>query len=347
MSEDTEKTQNNTKGIVIALLAIVIVAIGAGVYVSKDKAATAPAVKAEEMAQADADMASSEDTQSAEEPQPEPFEIKDGNPVVAKIGDKDVTRVEVLEFIRANMPNMTQVSPEMFPVATMQVVNSEIIKEKAAKADLSNDPLVKEQLEKAKEQIVRSVFIQKKIAEQITPEAIKATYEVYKADFPEIKEVKARHILVEDEQTAKDVIKMLDDGAEFAVLAKEYSIDNTKENGGELSFFSEKDVVPEFATAAFSQEIGEVSKEPVKSQFGYHIIEVQETRLRPAPTLEEATPFLSAQLQKGALEAILKQWRQAENVEIFDINGDALEPAAGEEESTSEPATGEEEKAAE
>ena len=90
-----------------------------------------------------------------------------------------------------------------------------------------------------------------------------------------------------------------------------------------------------------------MSKEPVKSQFGYHIIEVQETRLRPAPTLEEATPFLSAQLQKGALEAILKQWRQAENVEIFDINGDALEPAAGEEESTSEPATGEEEKAAE
>jgi peptidyl-prolyl cis-trans isomerase C len=341
MLEYNSSTQNERgNAVVLVLLALVVVAIGAGAYLNKDKFMdkTADTAVPAQTAQAE-DAAASQPASgleaatdaSANENAPQPVEIKEGNPVVAKIGKKEITRGDVVNYIQKLPQNMQQLPPQqLFPLATVQVVNAELIQKKSKAAKLDNDPEVKKQLEAAKEQIVRSMFIQKEVEKAMTDERLQGAYAEYKKNFPEIKEVRARHILVKEEADAKEAIKKLNGGADFAELAKEMSIDGTKDTGGELNYFSEKDVVPDFAAAAFAQEVGKISAKPVKTEFGYHVIEVQDKRNRPAAEYDVAKPFLASQLQNAVLEEILQKWRADSDVEIFDINGDAFAPASGE-----------------
>ncbi|QUH19176.1 peptidylprolyl isomerase [Alkaliphilus sp. B6464] len=131
---------------------------------------------------------------------------------------------------------------------------------------------------------------------EIADEAAKAFYDE-NSDIFHSEQVKAKHILLDDENTAKDIIKKLEAGEDFAELAKEHSTDPTaKENGGELGYFQKGEMVPEFEAAAFSLEVGKIS-EPVKSSFGYHIIIVEDKR-------EEGTTFEEA---KDQIKAYLKE----------------------------------------
>ncbi|WP_257349443.1 peptidylprolyl isomerase [Pseudalkalibacillus decolorationis] len=135
---------------------------------------------------------------------------------------------------------------------------------------------------------------------EVTEKEMKKLYEEeYK-----VKEVKARHILVKDEKTAKEVKEKLKNGEDFAALAKEYSTDpGSKDKGGDLGFFTRGKMVPEFDKAAFSLEPGKVS-EPIKSQYGYHVIEVQEQKTQK---FEEAKyQIKKALLQKKAQEEAQK-----------------------------------------
>lgn len=138
------------------------------------------------------------------------------------------------------------------------------------------DTLVEQQFgneENMREIIHISLLQEQAIAEdmEITEEDLREKYE------RQNKEISAQHILVEDEETANEVKEKLDNGEDFDELAKEYSTDGSADDGGDLGFFSAGDMVPEFEDAAFSLEEGEIS-DPVKSQFGYHIIKVNEIR---------------------------------------------------------------------
>ena len=328
--------------VIIVLVALVIVAVGAMAYFSgnlatKDRANT----NAETMETASGEQqdssgnADAQDTADADTPavsNQAQTEIKPGNPVVAKVGDRELTRLEVFNFMQT-MPAETRQMPmdQLFPLVQNQIINMALVKEKAANANLDNDPLVKQQLEAAKENIVPVVFMQREVEKAITEERLRAAYEQYKANFPEVQEAKAAHILVDDEALAKDLIKQLEEGASFEELAKEHSKDSTASDGGELGYFAKTDVVAEFGDAAFSQEIGEVSNAPVQSEFGYHIIKVEDRRQRPPADFEQAKPFLAGQLRNAVTAEVVQEWRDEAGVEIYDINGDEIEPASGEE----------------
>lgn len=132
-----------------------------------------------------------------------------------------------------------------------------------------------------KEDIVKDVeiyLLTLKVMEDyigITDEDVKTYFEENKESFATPEQVEASHILVKDEATAKEVINKLNAGEDFAALAKEYSTDKSNaENGGALGFFKRGEMVSEFEDAAFAMNVGDVSKEPVKTEFGYHIIKV-------------------------------------------------------------------------
>jgi foldase protein PrsA len=138
------------------------------------------------------------------------------------------------------------------------------------------DTLVEQQFgseENMREIIHISLLQEQAIAEdiEVTEEELQEQYERQNT------EISAQHILVEDEDTANEVIEQLDDGESFEDLAEEYSVDGSAENGGDLGFFSAGDMVPEFEDAAFNLDEGEIS-DPVESQFGYHVIKVNEFR---------------------------------------------------------------------
>lgn len=332
--KQTSNSQEHGNVVVVVLVALVVLAVGGMAYFSghltkdnKMQDTSNPAA----VETASGDQANAGEAVTAPAPAPQQ-EIKPGNPVVAKIGDRDVTRIDVFNFMQT-LPADTRQLPmdQLFPLVQNQLINMALVKEKSAGANLDEDPLVKQQLEAAKQNIIPVVFMQREVEKALNDERLKAAYDQYVANFPEIQEAKARHILVEDEAKAKDLISQLNGGASFEELAKEHSTDSTAEKGGELGYFAKTDVVPEFGEAAFAQEINAVSATPIKSQFGYHIIKVEERRQRPPAEFEQAKPFLAGQLRNAVTNEIVEKWRSEAGVELFDINGDAIEPSAGDE----------------
>lgn len=253
------------------------------------------------------------------------FEIRSGNPVVATVNGKDVNRSDVLTFI-GTLPEQTRQMPiqNLFPLALEQVVNNMLVDSKVSGAKLDGDPEVQKMLEQAKQQIVRNVYIDRELDKEVTKKKLLKAYDELLTKLEDVQETKARHILVDSEGKAKEIIKKLKDGAKFEDLVKEYSKGPSAENGGELGWFAKSEMIPEFADAAFALGKDETSKEPLKTQFGWHVIKVDDRRKRPEPDFEEVKPQLELQLRQQALTETLKKWQQDSKVKKFDINGDPV-----------------------
>ncbi|HRQ61881.1 MAG TPA: peptidylprolyl isomerase, partial [Alphaproteobacteria bacterium] len=316
----SKKGQSN-KGLTYMLAGVALIALGGLGYYgyqlqsqSGDSATTA-----EPAAGASTEEAAAPGTRNVVEP---------GNPVVAKVGSQEVTRLDVFNFIRDLPENMRNMPVEqLYPLALDQVINAKIVNEKVDSVDMSSNEEVKKQVEEATQQIERNVFIQQELDKRVTEDKLKAAYEEYKSKLEPVEEVKARHILVKDEAKAVELINQIKGGASFEELAKANSTDGTSALGGELGYFAKASVVPEFGEAAFAMAPGSMSETPVKSQFGYHIIKVEDKRMRPAPEFEQAKAFLSGDLRRKELDALITEWKNGVTIEKFDINGQALTSA--------------------
>lgn len=269
-------------------------------------------------------------------PKEGPFKVGKGevqeNPVVASVNGSDIKRQDVIDLMNAMPMQMRQVPPEqLYPMALEQAVGNKLADRKSAISGLEKDPLVQKQLWQAKEQIIRANFIEREVNSRITEDLLKEEYDRYVEKFPEVEEVKAAHILVEDEKIAKDIVRKLDKGEDFAELAKEYSKDGSAERGGEIGYFARNEVVAEFADSAFETKPGTYAKKPVKSEFGYHVVRVDEKRMRPPMPFEQIKPYIKQELERTKLQEILDEWKAEAKIERFDINGNPVEPAAEEE----------------
>ena len=336
MISNTKSFRKSESGnaVVIVLVVLVVAAVGALAYLSsqmsKDEsgekatiAAAEPASGAEEAVKTAS--AAGEGTNTST---PAGTEVKPGNPVVAKVGDVEVTRLDVFNYIQTLPPQMRQAPLEqIFALAQDQVISSKLMESKVDTKALEGDEEVQKQLDTAKAQIMRNVFIQRAINEKMTDKRLEKAYEAYKKEFPKVDEVKARHILVADEAKAKELISKLNDGGDFAELAKENSTDGTAQTGGDLGFFAKADVVPEFAEVAFELKKDTYTKEPVKTQFGYHVIKKEDMRKRPVPEFEQTKPFLESNLRRDILNELMDEWKKDAKIERFDINGDPVKEA--------------------
>ncbi len=253
--------------------------------------------------------------------------IKDpnANPVVATVDGKDILRGDVLEFIK-QQPEQIRQMPTMniFPLAQEQLVLNSIVSAKADKAGIADDKEVTALIAQAKEQIIRNVFLERQVKAQMTDKKLRDAYKKVTDSLKNVEEVKARHILVDSEDKAKEIIAQLDKKTPFEQLAKDNSKDPNAAQGGELGYFAKNEMVPEFADAAFALKKGQHTETPVKTQFGWHIIEVEDRRKRAAPKFEDVKPQLEAQVRQDIVTSMVKDWQKDAKIQTFDINGEPV-----------------------
>ncbi|HEY1095692.1 MAG TPA: peptidylprolyl isomerase [Alphaproteobacteria bacterium] len=242
--------------------------------------------------------------------------VKDST-VYATVNGEKLTGKDVNAMIKT-LPPQIQGAPsaQILPMLVNQMVNDRLVDAAAVKEGLANDAKVKERVALAEKQIARERYVEKNLEGKTTEEALRKKYEEILFSNPRQEEVHARHILVKDEALAKELIEKLNKGADFAKLAKENSIDPSKDNGGDLGYFVKGMMVKEFGEAAFALKKGEYTKTPVKTQFGYHIIEVEDKRMQPKPEYAQVKDQVRGQLNEDLIRQMIDGLRKDAKVEI-------------------------------
>jgi peptidyl-prolyl cis-trans isomerase C len=246
--------------------------------------------------------------------------------VVAVVNGQKVMRSEV-EMMAASLPPQYRQMPMqlIFPALLDQVINTKLLAGEGRKAGLQNDAEVKRRMTMIEDRLIQDAYEQKEIAKLITPAALKARYDKQVAGMPPEEEVNARHILVKTEDEAKAIIADLKKNADFAKLAKEKSTDTgSGANGGELGWFKKADMVGEFAEAAFKLKKGEVTAAPVKTQFGFHVIKLEDRRPAKPPTFEDMEDELRTQMEREIGSQMVDQIRAKAQIERFNIDGSKI-----------------------
>lgn len=250
----------------------------------------------------------------------------DPNTVVAEFNGNKIKAKTVSEYFEKIFKNQPQMKDKKFlemekPMRDNLIkgyLDSMIVEKEALNSGLENSKEFKEKIDNMKNQILQQMFLDGKIKTHVTEAKIKDEYNKFKKENSSKKEYKAKHILVEDEKVANEIKSKLDKGAKFEDLAKEYSKDEgSKVNGGDLGYFTKGQLVPEFEAVAFSLKKGEVSK-PVKSQFGFHIIRLEDKRNVKIPSLDDIRSQIEGKLSREAFEKIIAELEKKHNVKFLD-----------------------------
>lgn len=199
-------------------------------------------------------------------------------------------------------------SPQMAQMVTDQLVTAEVLRQEAVKKSMDKSADFLAEMENAQAMALANRYIKEYIrTNPVTDALLKAEYDKVKAEFPEKKSYHARHILVATEAEAKAVLEALKKGKPFAQLAKEKSQDpGSKNNGGDLGWQEPATFVPEFSGAMVKLAKGQVSATPVKTQFGFHIIKLDDVKVEAAPSVEQLRPQLEQRIQSQRIEELIK-----------------------------------------
>ncbi len=244
------------------------------------------------------------------------------DPVVARVNGTEIRLSDVSEAAQQLPAEMRTMPPAMlFPLLVDKLVDEVAVVELARKRGLHQEPAVARQMARAQDQALQRALISREVGPDVTEEKLRARYESEIAGKPGTEEVHARHILLGSEADAKAVIAELKKGADFAALAKARSADKGSSDGGDLGFFKKADMVPEFAEAAFALKPGQITETPVKTQFGWHVIRLEERRTAPPPAFEEAYDGLRTKAIQEGVDEVLKEARAGLNVQRFNMDG--------------------------
>ncbi|MEG6507728.1 peptidylprolyl isomerase [Methyloligella sp. 2.7D] len=248
--------------------------------------------------------------------------------VVARVNGKDITR-EDMDFARsevgAQLANFPK--PEQERMLVQFLIENELMASAAEEEKLDEADNFDERLAYHRRRALRDAYFDNNITGAISEKVAKQIYDDQTAKMKQEKEIHARHILVGTKEEAEEVKKELEDGADFAELAKEKSKDPSAE-GGDLGYFGRGQMVKPFEDAAFKLKKGELS-DPVQSQFGWHIIEVTDTRNRQVPKFDDVREAIMGRLLQAKMQETLQNLQGPAEVEIVDPEiKKALEAAA-------------------
>ncbi|MGR3502320.1 peptidylprolyl isomerase [Pseudaestuariivita sp.] len=243
--------------------------------------------------------------------------------VVATVNGTDITLGHLI-MIRVGLPQEYQ---SLGDDVLFQGILDQLVQQAAVASDLGDDlPLrVEIALDNERRSILAAEALEQVAADAVTDEAVQAAYDAAYANAPAEQEFNASHILVETEEEAQALIEELNGGADFAELAKEHSTGPSGPGGGLLGWFGKGAMVPPFEAAVVAMEAGGVSA-PVQTQFGWHVVKLNEVRDLPKPELDAVRAELANTLRQEAIQAHLTA--KTEAAEVTRIDMETIDPAA-------------------
>src|ERR1051326_3885108 len=253
---------------------------------------------------------------------------EEANPVLAKVNGAEIRASDVALAEEELGPSLAQMDPATKKENVLSfLIDMKIVSKEAEDKKIADRDDFKTRLAFARNRLLMDNLLAAEGKAATTDENMKKVYEDAAKQISGEQEVHARHILVETEDQAKKIEDQLKKGADFAELAKKESKDPGASDGGDLGFFTKDQMVPEFSAVAFALEPGKIS-DPVKTQFGWHVIKVEEKRARKAPDFEQVKPQIETYVTRKAQADYVAKLRQAAKVERLDKPEDAAQPPA-------------------
>jgi len=244
---------------------------------------------------------------------------EDAGKVVAKVNDIAITEGDLKlaeDEIGRDLGNLPESTKRRVLVEFL--IENNLFAKAAEKADLSKGASFDERMKYWRNRALRDAYFEKQINSSVSEAAAKTFYDDQVKGLKPKEEIQARHILVDTEEKARELKKKIAEGADFAALAKENSKDpGTKDDGGMLGYFSAGQMVPTFEQAALALKKGEVS-DPVKSQFGWHLIKLEDRRQKPPPSFEDVKDRILASMIHQRAQAVAAKLREDAKIEYID-----------------------------
>ena len=248
---------------------------------------------------------------------------KPGDEVIARVNGEAITRNELQAKIDRLPPYYRALANQKKEKFLDEIINEKLFLKEAYKRGVDRNRDVKDLLEEAKKKIVIAKFIEDEISKnaKISGKEIEDYYKLHKKEFVTPERYRVSHILVSTEPEAKNAAERLKNKEDFATVAKEVSIDTSKANGGDLGYFTEGQMIPDFEAACFKLDVGQTSP-AVKTQFGYHIIKLIDKKPSQSMTLSEVSEQIKLRLlnekKREKLEDIIKNLRQKASIEVYE-----------------------------
>ena len=246
-------------------------------------------------------------------------------PIVANVNNEDIS-LETMIHAMNELPPEIQSQPFMsyYEDLLERVIDIKLFAQEGKKMKLDEEPSVRAAIDFVIEKVLMQAFLSKYVQENIKEENLKASYNNFIADETSREEIKASHILMDTENEAIDVINMLNDGDDFAELAKSKSTGPSGPSGGDLGWFKRGQMVPPFEKAAFSLNKNEISQRPVQTQFGWHVIKIFDKRIPEAPSYESMKSKLIQDLERKIVSKKIQNLRNDALIEK--LSSSELEP---------------------
>lgn len=257
--------------------------------------------------------------------------------VVATVNGSPITEADVAYTAIDLAPTLQQYPPEQRTRILMDLlINQKLMAEAALQEGIQESREFEQRMALMRERTLRDFYFNEKVQKSVSDEVVNEAYEKQAAEIAAEDEVRARHILVKTREEAEAIIEELEGGADFAALASEKSTGPSRANGGDLGYLSKGDVVEPFGEAVMALETGQIS-EPVETEFGWHVIRVEDKRKKAAPPFEAMEGEIRQNLLRERFMVLIDELKEDANIEVIGVppgtsdDAEGAAPEAGEE----------------
>ena len=257
------------------------------------------------------------DPASAQQAAPE--KPVDPSHVMAIVDGKNITAGELDAMANDIDPGLARLKDQQRRITVLKIyIDMKTLSDAAVKDGLDKTPEYEKRMDVMRDNVLQQLYFKSSIVDKITDDDIKARYEKEIASLPKEEEVHARHILVKSKKEAEDIIKSLEKGGKFDEIAKSKSTDGSAATGGDLGYFTRGQMVKPFEDAAFNLKVGEYTKTPVESPFGWHVIKVEDRRTKQPPALADVKDAIRNMIARERYSKLIADLRTKMDVKYPD-----------------------------